>query len=154
MRLVGEGGRFVVKSCSFRTCFAAGFGGLVLLAIPHPAAAKTCQFSWAIPGVYELSGNFRGRVESTSARLTNDCKIVLRIPGVFTGGDLVRAGQCLKFSFKVQGERRVFTARWCNTYGIVPWRGRNIRATVKRKQIAREETPTKFNFTGSPEPGG
>jgi hypothetical protein len=130
--------------------FILGGAPLVLLvaAAGQAEAAKSCVFGWAVPGTYVISGNFRGSVESTTARLTPDCKVSIRIPGVFTGGPVTRSGQCLRFSFKVQGEKRVFTAQWCNGYGIVPWQGRNIRATVTRKQ-AEPEVETRYNFKGS-----
>lgn len=123
-------------SRSLTCCFS---GLLALVAMPGTAgAAKSCGFDWAVPGAYVISGNFRGTVESTTAHLTPNCRVVLNLPGVFTGGPIQRAGQCLKFTFKVQGQKQVFAAQWCNTYGIVPWQGRNIRATVARK-VSRDE---------------
>ncbi|MGB5212418.1 MAG: hypothetical protein WBN88_02070 [Anderseniella sp.] len=80
-------------------------------------AAKSCGFGWAKPGKYRVSGNFRGRVEATSARLTSDCRVSLQIPGVFTGGRVKKSGKCLRFALKVEGQRKVFFAKWCNTYG-------------------------------------
>lgn len=109
-------------------------------------AARNCGYAWAVPGTYRVSGDFRGTTESATAKLTNDCRVILQIPGVFSGGGVRRSGGCLNFSFKVEGESGVFTARWCNSYGIVPWQGRNIRATVTR--ISREPEPVrrKQNF--------
>ena len=112
----------------------------------HAQAARTCIFSWAVPGTYKVSGNFRGATETAAARLTNDCRVFFQVPGVFSGGPVRRSGSCLRFSFKVEGERRVFSARWCNTYGIVPWQGRNIRARVSRWKTAPVETPKRQNF--------
>jgi hypothetical protein len=104
-------------------------------------AARNCGYGWAVPGTYRITGDFRGTTESGTAKLTNDCRVILQIPGVFSGGSVRRSRGCLLFSFKVEGEARVFTARWCNTYGIVPWQGRNIRASVTR--VKREPPPTR-----------
>ena len=109
-------------------------------------AARKCIFSWAIPGTYKISGNFRGTTEAASARLTNDCRVFFRVPGVFSGGPVRRSGKCLRFNFKVEGQRSVFSARWCNTYGIVPWQGRNIRARVTRWKTEPVATPKRQNF--------
>jgi hypothetical protein len=122
------------------------FLAAAVLAVPGPfasdaKAARNCGYGWAVPGSYRITGNFRGATESGIARLTNDCRVILQIPGVFSGGGVRRSGGCLLFSFKVDGEARVFTARWCNNYGIVPWQGRNIRASVTR--IRREPPPTR-----------
>lgn len=68
------------------------------------------------------------------ARLTNSCRVTIGLPGVFTGGVVRRSGRCLNFTFKVQEERQTFTARWCDNYGVVPWEGRDVRATIKRRQ--------------------
>lgn len=106
---------------------------LVAAAVPA-AAANACIFDWAVPGTYEISGDFRGRTETVSARLTHDCKVRISLPGVFTGGPLRRQGRCLAFSFRVEGERRAFTAQWCGSYGVVPWQGRNVRASIARRQ--------------------
>lgn len=122
---------------------------VVLFAAMAPGdaqAARKCIFSWAIPGTYKVSGNFRGATESASARLTNDCRVFFRVPGVFSGGPVRRSGKCLRFNFKVEGQRRVFSARWCNTYGIVPWQGRNIRARVSRWKTEPVATPKRQNF--------
>lgn len=109
-------------------------------------AARKCVFTWAVPGTYKVSGNFRGTTEAATARLTNDCRVIFQVPGVFSGGPVRRSGKCLKFSFKVEGERRIFSARWCNTLGIVPWRGRNVRARVSRLRVAPARTPKRQNF--------
>ena len=122
-------------------------GAVISLATIETAqAAKTCGFGWAKPGKYRISGNFRGQVESTSARLTNDCRISLQIPGVFSGGRVKRSGKCLRFALKIEGERKVFFAKWCNTYGQVPWKGRTIRASIKRLSIEAPATKVKRNF--------
>lgn len=126
---------------------AGGFLALGGLTLPDTAyAAKSCGFGWAKPGRYQVSGNFRGRVESTSARLTSDCRVSVQIPGVFTGGRVKRSGKCLRFALKVQGERKVFFAKWCNTYGLVPWKGRNIRAKIKRLSVEAPKTRAKTNY--------
>ena len=109
-------------------------------------AAKSCGFGWAKPGKYKVSGNFRGRVEATSARLTSDCRVSLQIPGVFTGGRVKKSGKCLRFALKVEGQRKVFFAKWCNTYGLVPWKGRNIRAEIKPVSIETPSVRPKTNF--------
>jgi len=109
-------------------------------------AAKSCGFGWAKPGKYKVSGNFRGRVEATSARLTSDCRVSLQIPGVFTGGRVRKSGKCLRFALKVEGQRKVFFAKWCNTYGVVPWKGRDIRAEIKPISIETPSVRPKTNF--------
>jgi hypothetical protein len=105
-------------------------------ATPATAAAK-CIFDWAVPGPYDISGNFRGRVETITAWLTPDCRVNIPLPGVFTGGRLKRQGKCLAFSFRVQNVRQSFTARWCGSYGVVPWQGRNVRASI----VMRRQRP-------------
>lgn len=105
-------------------------GGLTTAATP--AEAKTCGFEWAVPGQYQVSGDFRGQMDSVTARLTTDCRVTIGLPGVFTGGQVTLAGDCLVFSFRVEGEQRSFEAQWCGGYGLVPWEGRNVRATVAR----------------------
>lgn len=118
----------VVGSC-------VGFAALAASSPPAAAAsAQPCIYDWAVPGLYEISGNFRGTVESAGARLTSDCRVQLKIPGVFAGGLLRKAGHCLAFSFKVEGKQQPFIARWCNTYGVVPWNGKQIRATIERRR--------------------
>jgi len=110
------------------------------------SAGNHCIHSWARPGTYIVSGNFRGSVESANIYLTSDCRVVIPLPGVFTGGRLARAGHCLRFSFKVQGHKKVFTARWCDSYGVVPWGERAIRIAVKRKLPPGEGWKKKQNF--------
>ncbi|WP_337660208.1 hypothetical protein [Anderseniella sp. Alg231-50] len=109
-------------------------------------AATRCIFNWAQPGTYKMSGNFRGTTEAATARLTHDCRVYFQVPGVFSGGPVRRSGRCLKFRFKVDGEARIFSARWCNTYGVVPWQGRDVRASVTRIKIAVPPTPQRRNF--------
>lgn len=133
-----------------RVCAAAGFGMLVLAASGSSASAATgCLFDWARPGTYEVRGNFRGQVESANAKLTSDCRVMLQIPGVFAGGKVSRAGNCLKFNFKVDWEKgKIFTARWCDGHGTVPWEGRNVRATVVLRKAGSEpgqKPRTNFN---------
>lgn len=110
---------------------ALALGALALERSATPAAAAaSCIFDWAVPGLYDVSGSFRGRTESVTARLTSDCRVTIGLPGVFTGGRVTRAGSCLQFSFRIEGERQTFTARWCDSYGVVPWQGRNVRANI------------------------
>ena len=100
----------------------------------HPfgeAAAKGCGHAWAKPGTYTISGNFRGKVEAAGARLTQDCRVTIRVPGVFSNTKVRKAGNCLRFGFKVDGEKKAFTAKWCNKIGYIPWNGKNIRTKVK-----------------------
>jgi hypothetical protein len=126
---------------------ASGFFAVGGMSAPDIAqAAKSCGFGWAKPGKYHVSGNFRGRVEATTARLTRDCRVSLQIPGVFTGGRVKRSGKCLRFALKVQGESKVFFAKWCNTYGLVPWQGRNIRAQIKRISVEAPAVRVKRNY--------
>lgn len=107
---------------------------LALGPVAPAAAARTCIFDWAVPGLYEVSGNFRGQSQTVMARLTSNCRVTIQLPGVFTGGVVRRSGSCLSFTFKVQDERQTFTARWCDSYGVVPWEGRDVQATIKRRQ--------------------
>lgn len=129
-------------------CAALAVAALAFMASPA-SAAKGCVFDWAKPGTYEIRGNFRGQVESASAKLTSDCRVVLQIPGVFAGGKVSKAGSCLKFHFKVDWEKdKTYTARWCDGHGYVPWEGRNVRATVVLRRAgheARERPRTNFN---------
>jgi hypothetical protein len=114
---------------------AACLALLALLAAAVPSsAANACIFDWAVPGTYEISGNFRGRTETVQARLTPDCRVTISLPGVFTGSRLKRQGRCLAFSFRVEGERHPFSAQWCGSYGVVPWQGRNVRANIVRRR--------------------
>ena len=112
---------------------------LVLGGASHPAAAaRRCVFGWAVPGAYVITGQFRGSVRSATIYLTNNCRLVIPLPGVFTGGRLVQAGQCLKFNLKVGKKKKALTAHWCNTYGIVPLGKHVFRASVKRKLTPQE----------------
>ena len=111
---------------------AAGLA-MMLPAAPRADAAPTnCGHPWAVPGTYTITGNFRGKVEMAGARLTRDCRVVLQIPGVFSGAKVRKAGRCLRFSFKVEGQQRAFNADWCGATGTVPWQGRNIQVSVTR----------------------
>jgi hypothetical protein len=86
-----------------------------------------------MPGTYVVSGDFR----------------------VFTGARLKRSGSCLSFTFKIEGQRQVFTARWCQGYGIVPWQGRDIRASVSPRQSRSGQDLKKTqNFKSRFEDGG
>ena len=128
-------------------CLMAGAGLVLVAMLPGDVlAANRCIFNWAQPGTYKLSGSFRGTTESATARLTHDCRVYFQVPGVFSGGSVRRSGRCLKFRFKVEGETRIFSARWCNTYGVVPWQGRNIRARVTRLKVAAPPTVQRRNF--------
>lgn len=127
------GHRFVLVA------LALAFSPLALTTSATPAAAAAaCIFDWAVPGLYHVSANFRGHTEAVTARLTTDCRVTIGLPGVFTGGRVTRAGSCLQFSFRVEGERQTFTARWCDSYGVVPWQGRNVRATIVPRQSLME----------------
>jgi hypothetical protein len=135
----------ILKSCQL-VCMTAVMFLFTGFVSDDAQAARVCIFNWAVPGTYKVSGNFRGTTETASARLTNDCRVFFQVPGVFSGGPVRRSGSCLKFSFKVEGERSVFSARWCDTYGIVPWQGRNIRAEVSPWKQAPVKTPKRQNF--------
>jgi hypothetical protein len=116
-------------------------GVLALTTAAAPGAtAATCTFDWAVPGPYDVSGNFRGSTETVTARLTNDCRVAIGLPGVFAGGPVRRSGSCLVFSFRVENVRQTLTARWCNDYGVVPWQGRDVRARIIPR---RGRTPTR-----------
>ncbi|MGI9463428.1 MAG: hypothetical protein ACR2OM_05790 [Aestuariivirgaceae bacterium] len=104
--------------------------GMLLLPTGE-AAAKACVHSWAVPGTYTISGKFRGKVEAAGARLTRDCRVNIRVPGVSSNTRVQSAGKCLRFSFKVDGVKKAFSAKWCNTVGYIPWKGKSIRAQVK-----------------------
>ena len=112
------------------TLLATGIAGVFLLAGANNAMASSCGQSWAKPGKYKISGSFRGKKESTNAFLGKDCKIILQVPGVFTGGKVKKNGKCLEFSFKVEGDKQVFRAKWCDDYGLIPWKDKVIRAKV------------------------
>ncbi len=104
-----------------------------------------------MPGAYVITGNYRGSERSATIYLTNNCRLVIPLPGVFTGGQLVRAGQCLKFNLKVGDKKKVLTAQWCNTYGIVPLGKHIFRASVKRKLAPSDQGwNKKQNFNKRP----
>ncbi len=102
-----------------------------LLFSPGEAAAKSCKHRWAVPGTYNITGSFRGTVETARARLTRNCRVTIQIPGIYSGAKVTRSGKCLRFRFKVEGVKKVFSARWCNKVGYIPWKGKRIRARVK-----------------------
>ncbi len=129
----------IVNKWGLRTAVMAGFAGTMMLAGTGEAHAATCGHDWAKPGRYKISGSFRGKNESTNAFLSKDCRITLQVPGVFTGGKVTAKNECLEFAFKVEGETGSFRAQWCNDYGLVPWRGKTIRAAV----TPMFKTPTK-----------
>lgn len=125
----------------------AGAGLVLVVTLPGDLpAANRCIFNWAQPGTYKLSGDFRGTVETATARLTHDCRVFFQVPGVFSGGAVRRSGRCLKFRFKVEGEAKVFSAKWCNTFGVVPWQGRDVKAAVTRIKVEAPPTPQRRNF--------
>ncbi len=123
---------------------AAGIVVVLFLAGAHNALAANCGFSWAQPGKYRISASFRGKDESTNVFLGKDCRVIVQVPGVFTGGKVKKRGKCLAFSFKVEGNTEVFQAKWCNDYGLVPWQGKTIRATVT--PLFGRSTKKKTNF--------
>ena len=104
--------------------------GLFLLPV-EDAAARTCVHAWAVPGTYTISGNFRGKLEAAGARLTRDCRVTIRVPGVSSGTKVKRAGNCLRFRFKIDGIKKSFSAKWCNKVTYIPWKGKRLRALVK-----------------------
>lgn len=95
------------------------------------AHAASCGAVWAEPGTYKITGNFRGQSESAGAELTRDCRINLKIPGVYTGGRVKRAGKCLRFTFKIDKEKKLFKGRWCDGFAVVDWKGKDVRAKVR-----------------------
>lgn len=120
-----------------------GIVGVFLIAGAENALAANCGFDWAQPGKYKISASFRGKDESTNVFLGKDCRIIVQVPGVFTGGAVKKSGKCLAFSFKVEGETGVFEAKWCDDYGLVPWQGKTIRATVEplfQRSIDKKKT--------------
>ncbi|MEM7636983.1 MAG: hypothetical protein AAF299_20670 [Pseudomonadota bacterium] len=123
---------------------AAGMAGVFLVADANHAAAADCGYGWAKPGRYKISASFRGKAESTNAFLGKDCRIRLQVPGVFTGGKVSKSGKCLAFSFKVEGEPKVFKAKWCNDYGLVPWKDKTIRAEITPLFSVSSEKKTNF----------
>ncbi len=105
--------------------------GLSFSGAGNVAQASACGATWAEPGTYKITGNFRGKKESAGAELTRDCRINLKIPGVYTGGPVKRSGKCLRFTFKIDKEKKLFKGRWCNGFAVVDWKGKDIRAKVK-----------------------
>ena len=111
--------------------FAAA--GVALLA---PAEARAaCGQDWAEPGTYSITGNFRGKPESAGAELTRDCRIELKIPGVYTGGPVKRDGRCVRFTFKIDKEKGLFKGRWCNDTATVNWKGKDVTASVRKVRM-------------------
>ena len=123
---------------------AAVVAGVFVFAGADSAQAADCGHSWAKPGKYKISASFRGKNESTNAFLGKDCRITLQVPGVFTGGKVSKSGKCLQFSFKVEGETQVFRAKWCDDYGLVPWKEKTIRATIAPLFGVSSEKKTNF----------
>lgn len=110
----------------------AGFGIASLGSIAPAEAAGLCGHDWAEPGKYMITGNFRGKEESAGAELTRDCRINLKIPGVYTGGRISKDGNCVRFTFKVEDEQGLFKGRWCNDTATVNWKGKDVQATIRR----------------------
>ncbi len=133
-----------VKRSVVSAVSAAGMAGVLLFAGTNNAIAADCGHSWAKPGRYKISASFRGKNESTNAFLGRDCRITLQVPGVFTGGKVSKSGQCLKFSFKIEGETKVFRAKWCDDYGLIPWQDKTIRAEVTPLFSVSTEKKTNF----------
>ena len=79
-----------------------------------------------------ITGNFRGSEESAGAELTRDCRIQLKIPGVYTGGPVSKDGKCVRFTFKVDKEKGLFKGRWCNDIATVDWKGKNVQARIRK----------------------
>ena len=117
------------------------FSLLLIVLAPTNAVAKACFHKWAKPGTYTITGNFRGKIETAGAKLSRNCRIHIRVPGVLSGTKVRRSGRCLRFGFKVRGVKRAFTAKWCNKVGYLPWKGRKVRATVRRVgRVAQNST--------------
>lgn len=133
-----------VKRGVVSTLLSVGVAGALLFAGANNAMAANCGHGWAKPGKYKISGSFRGKQESTNAFLGKDCRITLQVPGVFTGGKVKKSGKCLQFSFKIEGNTKVFRAKWCNDYGLIPWKDKTIRAAVKRQFSVSNEKKTNF----------
>jgi hypothetical protein len=116
------------------------FAAVALAAAGAPVAAApavadvSCGQAWAVPGEYYVSGDFRGRDESTKIRLSSSCRVYFEVPGVFSGGPVEASGQCVRFNFKVRGAPQTFEARWCGAFGVVPWNGREIQVKVWRSR--------------------
>ncbi len=122
----------------------AGIAGVLLFAGVNNAIAGDCGYNWAKPGKYKISASFRGKNESTNAFLSKDCRIRLQVPGVFTGGKVSKSGKCLKFSFKIEAEAKVFVAKWCDDHGLVPWKDEIIRAEITPLFSVSSEKKTNF----------
>jgi hypothetical protein len=133
-----------VKRSVASAVLAAGMAGAFLLADVNTAMAADCGQSWAKPGRYKISGSFRGKNESTNAFLGKDCRINLQVPGVFTGGKVRKSGKCLEFSFKIENDASVFKAKWCDSYGLIPWQDKTIRAKVTPLFSVSTEKKTNF----------
>ena len=134
----------LVKRSIVSAVLAAGVAGAFLLADVNTAMAADCGQSWAKPGRYKISGSFRGKNESTNAFLGKDCRINLQVPGVFTGGKVKKNGKCLEFSFKIENDSSVFKAKWCDDYGLIPWKDKTIRAQVTPLFSVATEKKTNF----------
>ena len=106
--------------------------GLGFPGMANFAGAASCGADWAEPGTYKITGNFRGTEESAGAELTRDCRVDLKIPGVFAGGPVKRSGKCLRFTFKIDKEKKLFKGRWCDGFAVVDWKGKDVRAEVKQ----------------------
>ena len=126
------------------TVLSAGVAAVFMFASANDAMARNCGHSWAKPGKYKISGSFRGRQESTNAFLGKDCRITLQVPGVFTGGKVKKRGKCLEFSFKVEDDKKVYRAKWCNDYGLIPWKDKTLRAQVERQFSDSSQKKTNF----------
>ena len=120
----------VVKRSVVSALSAAGMAGVFLFVGANNAIAADCGHSWAQPGKYKISASFRGKKESTNVFLSKDCRVTLQVPGVFAGGKVRKRGKCLEFTFKIEGETKVFRAKWCDDYGLIPWQDKTIRAEV------------------------
>ena len=134
----------IIKRGVVSAAAAAGMVCVFLLADANKAIAAGCGYSWAKPGRYKISASFRGKNESTNAFLGKDCRIRLQVPGVFTGGKVSKRGKCLEFSFKIEGEAKVFRASWCGDYGLVPWKNKTIRAEITPLFSVSSDKKTNF----------
>jgi hypothetical protein len=106
--------------------------GATLMCLLPAEANAGCGHEWAKPGTYTITGNFRGTEESAGAELTRDCRIELKIPGVYTGGPVSKDGQCVRFTFKVDKEKGLFKGRWCNDTATVNWKGKDVQARIRK----------------------
>jgi hypothetical protein len=66
----------------------AGAVAAVAMAAQTSSASANCGHDWAKPGTYTISGNFRGKNETAGAEVTRDCRIQIKVPGVYTGGPI------------------------------------------------------------------